>query len=193
MARYLDIGPDTRPGWFKRRGMKKFETLDAVAAQGIDHVCDCRKLPFPDHTFEVVHASHVIEHMEWWEVEAVVAEWARVLTVGGTLELWFPDAVKIMKHMIELDETGVWKGPEELGRYLADLDQGDPWKWCSKHLLHYPLHGNEYQRHRSLISINYLKRVMVQANLVNVREMALSELRGRDHPWINAGVVGTKQ
>lgn len=60
MARYLDIGPDTRPGWFKRRGMKRFETLDAVAAQGIDHVCDCRKLPFPDHTFEVVQGVHKV-------------------------------------------------------------------------------------------------------------------------------------
>ena len=47
-------------------------------------------LPFPDASFDVVTAWHVIEHVE--DVRATLSEWRRVLRPGGLLAIETPDA-----------------------------------------------------------------------------------------------------
>jgi SAM-dependent methyltransferase len=67
---------------------------DAVAAcrqQGLDcHTVDDFDLPFPDESFDVLTAWHVIEHVE--DVDATLREWRRVLRPGGVLAMETPDA-----------------------------------------------------------------------------------------------------
>jgi ubiquinone/menaquinone biosynthesis C-methylase UbiE len=48
------------------------------------------KLPFPDASFDVLTAWHVIEHVA--DVEETLAEWFRVLRPDGVLALETPDA-----------------------------------------------------------------------------------------------------
>ena len=87
--RSLEIGP----------GIERFdgfETLDIRPRRNVDYVFDCaKKLPFRSHTFEIIYASHVLEHIPWYLVEQTIVEWVRVLKNGGNLEIWVPDAVKI--------------------------------------------------------------------------------------------------
>ena len=62
----------------------------------MDYVYDAGKpLPFEDNTFDLVYASHVLEHIPWYKVEEVVKEWVRILKPGGVLEVWVPDGLKI--------------------------------------------------------------------------------------------------
>jgi SAM-dependent methyltransferase len=57
-----------------------------------DIVWDLNKVPWPwakDGEFDIILARHVFEHLDdWW---AVFVECARVLKVGGTLEIRVPD------------------------------------------------------------------------------------------------------
>ena len=50
-----------------------FETLDIVGGRNVDYVLDASKrLPFADSTFELIYASHVLEHIPWYFVEDVL-------------------------------------------------------------------------------------------------------------------------
>ncbi len=56
---------------------------------------DARRLPFPDHVFDVVITSEVLEHIQ--DDVAAIAEMVRVLKPGGrfaaTVPSWLPEAV----------------------------------------------------------------------------------------------------
>ncbi|MBC8872641.1 MAG: methyltransferase domain-containing protein [Planctomycetes bacterium] len=56
---------------------------DCVAIDGLH-------LPFPDESFDVITAWHVIEHVA--DVRQTLAEWRRVLRPGGVVALETPDA-----------------------------------------------------------------------------------------------------
>jgi predicted SAM-dependent methyltransferase len=77
--RQLEIGPN-------KGRLPGFETLDIIGGPLVDHVMDCRKTSFPKDQFDLVYASHVIEHVQWDEVEGTIAEWVRILKPGGYLE-----------------------------------------------------------------------------------------------------------
>ena len=96
-SRYLEIGSGTEriPG---------FETLDIVPGRSVDYVLDCtKKLPFRDQAFDVIYASHVLEHVPWYMVQQTLNEWVRILKRGGQIEIWVPDAVKICKAYVDAE------------------------------------------------------------------------------------------
>ena len=70
-----------------------WEVLDANPGPIVDHVGNARDLGiFPDNTFEVIYASHVVEHFDYTgELSATLTEWLRVLVPGGTLFVSVPD------------------------------------------------------------------------------------------------------
>lgn len=64
--------------------------LDAFSGDGVNVVCDLSegKLPFADESFDFIIANHVMEHIpNWFET---MKEMARVLKVGGRIEIWVP-------------------------------------------------------------------------------------------------------
>lgn len=84
-GRKLHIGAKcAAPGW---------ETLNVLPLAGIDHVMDARDLTcFPDNSFTVLYASHVLEHFDYRdELLAAVREWYRVLVPGGRIFISVPD------------------------------------------------------------------------------------------------------
>jgi len=93
-----------------------------------DISCDIRKLPFEDGYADEVHAYHVLEHFYRWEVDAVLAEWYRVLAPGGALVLELPCWDKI---------RGLLSNPENdvsilLGLYGTQKHKSPEMvhKWC---------------------------------------------------------------
>ena len=183
--RCLEIGP-------KKGRLPGFETLDIARSPIVDHVADCRKTPFKAGTFDLVYSCHVIEHIEQFDVEATIAEWARILKPGGWLEVHTLDAQRLMKALLHLDETGEWTGPEP-GTWRAEQHKGDPYLWAAIRIMNYPKGGNIYQMHRALITPNFLTRCFERAGLTDLAPLTRDDMRGSRHPaYINLGLKGRK-
>lgn len=75
-----------------------------------DVVCDVRKLPVADQTFDIVFSSHTLEHFGWVNVDKVIKEWSRVLKIGGELRLVVPNLRYAAKRLVEdnLQPTDLW-------------------------------------------------------------------------------------
>ena len=192
--RCLEIGPGKKP-------IPGFETLnlgEGERTEGNDstHVGDARNLTFNSNTFDVVYSSHCIEHIPWMQVESTIKEWARVLKLGGTLEVWTVNGYAIAKALVEYEETGNWNGPpisEWKNKNILKILNNDPYLWASGRIMSYPRSG-EYDSnlHRVIMTPNFLKQCFKKAGLQHVRNMNRSEVRGYDHGWINMGVCGVK-
>ena len=78
---------------------KPFENLDARLLAGIDHQCTADDLSkFEEATFDLVYASHILEHFTRDKTVDVVKEWVRVLKKDGILRVSVPS----LKSMIEI-------------------------------------------------------------------------------------------
>jgi 2-polyprenyl-3-methyl-5-hydroxy-6-metoxy-1,4-benzoquinol methylase len=84
-------------------------------------------LPFPDQSFDVVTAWHVIEHVE--DVRETLSEWRRVLRPGGLLAMETPDASSPLVRRRGTKYRRFWApehtytfSPDNLGRFVEDAD-----------------------------------------------------------------------
>jgi len=181
--RYLEIGSgNTRlPG---------FETLDIIGRRNVDYVYDAAKpLPFKDNTFDLIYASHVLEHIPWYKVKEVLKEWVRILKPGGVLEVWVPDGLKICKALVqaELEETKV----ADIDNWCKFNPHKDPCVWAAGRIF-WGANPEYPSWHKALFTPRYLKELFERAGLVDIRELDPSEVRGYDHGWINLGMRGRK-
>ena len=185
--RMLEIGPSEEriPG---------FETLDILGGRHVDYVMDAAaRLPFSENTFEVIYASHILEHVPWYRTEQVLAEWARVLNPGGQFEVWVPDGLKICRALVDYELRGEEYFHED-GWYKFNPEK-DPCKWAAGRIYTYgdgTGKTNHPNWHRALFTPRYLECVMEKAGMRDVRRLDRSHVRGYDHGWINLGMVGTK-
>ena len=76
------IGVDHHQGeWCDVDGQPRYSAADVVA--------DARSLPYEDGSVDLVVSTHVLEHFA--DPMEVLAEWMRVLRVGGRIALVVPD------------------------------------------------------------------------------------------------------
>jgi SAM-dependent methyltransferase len=186
-TRQLEIGP----GWQSIAG---FETLGVVAKPALDYLLDAgRPLPFRAGTFDLIYASHVIEHIPWYQVQPVLTEWVRTLKSGGILELWTPNGLAISDAFVRA-ENGLSNDIERDGWYKFN-DEKDPCVWANGRVFSYGEgDGNKTSPnwHMSLFSPRYLNVLMSRAGLVHIEPLGSGEIRGYDHGWINLGMRGKK-
>lgn len=102
----LGCGTDVREGWLN---------VDAREHPGV-FVLDIEATPWPlpDAHFELIHAEHVLEHVEraGGKLHAVICEIARVLAPGGAL------VVKVPHHE---NTRRVWMDPTHVGPFTPDI------------------------------------------------------------------------
>lgn len=72
--------------------------VDIRPLEGVDIVCDVRRLPFPDEHFERILASDIIEHFPLSETDSLLKEWSRVLKTGGHLKFRTPSLKWVVNH-----------------------------------------------------------------------------------------------
>jgi SAM-dependent methyltransferase len=176
-VRFLEIGPG------RGERLPGFETLDLISRWKVDYVADASKsLPFRDNVFDLVYASHIIEHVPWYELERVIREWARIIKPGGALEVWAPDAVKIARAFADAEENGCTSFHND-GWWRFNEEQ-DPCKWAAGRTFTYGdgtgAH-NHHNWHRALLSPRYLRLLLERAGLTNVQSLDRSQVRGHDH------------
>ena len=185
--RRLEIGP----GGNRLAG---FETMNIVPGIGVDYVGDAAgKLPFLDETFDLIYASHILEHIPWFQTAQALREWVRVLRPGGALEIWVPDGLKICETLVQFERNGV-NEIEKDGWYKFNPDH-DPCTWAAGRLYTYGDGSGRIDHpnwHHSLFTPRYLRQLLERAGLEKIRQMQPAEVRGNDHGWINLGFRGTK-
>lgn len=181
--RRLEIGPghERLPG---------FETLNIIRTPGTDHIGPAQNPPFPDATFDEVYSSHCIEHVPWFEVEATIVQWVRILKPSGVLEVHTLNATPWLRAILEWEETG--ETLAKTGKWRADLHKHDPYVHAAGRILCYSKKGDEGANiHRAIITPRYLRRCFEQAGLKDIE--AVQAPRGsKKHTMVNMGLRGVK-
>lgn len=178
--RCLEIGPGAEklPG---------FETLNIRPPA--DHVADCRKTGLPNGAFDLVYSSHCIEHVEWFEVEATIREWARLVRPGGMLEVHTVNAASLMREILEWEETGEGRA----GTWKRELHRDHPLLFAAGRILNYAKkgEGGTVWMHRAILTPRYMRECFGKAGLADLEEV--DEPRGpKKHRRINMGLRGRK-
>lgn len=186
--RSLEIGPglNALPG---------FETMNIIDGKQVDYIGDiAKKLPFKDYSFDLIYASHVLEHVPWYQVQDSINELYRVLKKGGILEIWVPDGLKIAQAFVDFEVSGI--DSTGLDGWYRFNEEKDPCKWANGRIFTY---GDGYGTlnhpnwHRAIFSPRYLQKLFTTAGFVDIVFMDTSEVRGVNHGWINLGIKGTKK
>jgi len=182
MSRWLEIGP----GYHGER-IPGFETLDIEKRGNVDHVGDASEvLPFDDGAFDLIYASHILEHIPWQKTEHALKEWVRVLKTGGWLEIWVPDALKICRAFVDA-ERGKFKLINGNKKALHNEHaRGDPCRWLNGRVFSFT------DTHKALFSRRYLWGLLKAAGLVKITDLKREDVRGKDYGWVNMGVKGKK-
>ena len=177
MTLWLEIGPD------ERRLDGPWVTLDAVPRPGVvDHVCRWgeEKLPFGDNTFELVYASHVLEHIPWFQTVDSLREVWRILAPGGTIELHVPD-FHVLATAAEFEKCGDIHAEADLNHELHWMH------WVAERLFHM---GPEAQWHRACFNASHLRWCLQRAGFSEI--CSLPKERGSDHGIVDLGMVAIK-
>jgi len=187
-TRKLEIGPgpDRLDG---------FETLNICPAWNVDYVWDAsRPLPFKECSFDLVYASHILEHVPWFKVEETLREWVRILKPKGQLEIWVPDGLKVCQTLVEAEVNGNDQTHRD-GWYRLN-PQRDPCVWAAGRLFTYGNGKGDLDHpnwHRALFTPRYLRLLFDTVGLRQVRQLQPEEVRGADHGWISLGMTGVRE
>ena len=98
-----------------------------------DYLSDVRHLTLPNAFADEILSVHVIEHFYYWEAEAVLREWARVLKPGGTMILECPNLEAAARALLEQPEAAA--GPGKEGQSTMWVFYGDP-EWQDPLMCH---------------------------------------------------------
>lgn len=187
-VRNLEIGP----GLGRIDG---FESLDVVPRRNIQYLADAAtKLPFRDGTFDLIYASHVLEHLPWYQTEDCLRNWVSKLKVGGRLEIWVPNGLLICQTFVAAEEE-TRNDIHQDGWYKFNPDR-DACAWANGRIFSYGdgrgTRGDP-NWHLALFSPRRLRELMTSVGLSDVQEVPRANVRGYDHGWINLGLSGVRK
>lgn len=121
-------------------GYTNIDIVQTGGAKVPDILSDAKSVPLPDNCADEVMCIHGFEHFYRWECDLLVAEWLRLLKVGGQLILELPDLMKCCENIVQ-GHTFSGKHPEQSGMWGL---YGDPrlespfmthrWGWTPKTL-----------------------------------------------------------
>jgi predicted SAM-dependent methyltransferase len=100
-----------------------------------DIFCDVSKVPLDDGIADELLSVHILEHFYQWEVAGVLAEWHRLLKVGGKLVIEMPDIRKAALNLLDggNDQMAMW--PIYGDQTLKNPLMCHKWGWTYKTLL----------------------------------------------------------
>lgn len=143
-------------------------------------------LPFNDGVFDLVYASHVLEHVHWTRTIAALQEALRVLTPHGSIELWVPDFAYLDRAYRTERESGGASDPSP-DDWLSEAEhQGQFMRWLNGRLFS----ANEGDPHRAAFDYPYLAACLLNAGFRDVERIYVT--RTRDHGPIQLGVRARK-
>jgi predicted SAM-dependent methyltransferase len=88
----VDASPKKLNLGSSHRLLPGYVNVDGLAERRPDVVCDVSRLGFArDNEYDLVRASHILEHFALGDLSEVLAEWRRVLKTGGHLVVCVPN------------------------------------------------------------------------------------------------------
>ena len=105
-----------------RNTLEGFYNIDAVRSElaprdpellfelRFDHGALVERTPLQDGCAEELHAYHLVEHFYRYDVDAVIAEWHRLLRPGGLLVLELPNIEAAARNLLanRNDQMSMW-------------------------------------------------------------------------------------
>ena len=186
--RFLEIGPG-----FNR--LEGFETLNIIDGRSVDYIADISSaMPFSNDSFDLIYASHVIEHVPWFLQKQLFSELNRIIKPNGKIEIWVPDFSKILEvanAYIQNGENNTYKD----GWYRFNEDK-DVLTWVNGRIFTYgdgTANPMSFNWHRCVFTFDYLKQLLLDAGFIKIEAMTHNEIRGVDHGWINLGIKAIKE
>jgi predicted SAM-dependent methyltransferase len=85
---HIGCGKNYIPGW---------TNLDLFSSVKADVYADITALPFDRGSFDLIYASHVLEHVQRNTVVATLSHWRDLLKEGGVLRLAVPNFEAVVK------------------------------------------------------------------------------------------------
>lgn len=138
-----------------------YVNLDVLGQRHPDVVSRVERLPFGDgQAFDLVRASHILEHFPPQQCPEVLAEWRRVIKPGGYLVICVPDFIR-QSWLAVLDRGRL---DPNSPRYNRDMIGG-----------HFALDLPPEFRHQSMFS---------QESLTVILEAAGFKVLGRQSPFL---------
>jgi len=154
----VEIGPRNTPAM---RGDVVY--VDCVSSQAsIKATWGADRLPFDDNSADYIYASHVIEHVPWFNVAYALAEAYRVVNAGGSIELWSPDFAAIVNAYLagSIPEKDTWR---------RDNHDNDLMKWVNGRLFAYFDDTNGVENlHKSAHDFRSLSAQLTDAGFVDI-------------------------
>lgn len=181
--RKLEIGPGGSrlgPDW---------ETVDCRPGPNVDRVGQwgvVNGLPYGDAKFDLVYASHVLEHVPWFETATALADVYRILKPGGVFEVWVPN-FEYLAECYSKEECG-----DDWRKFNPN---SDPMTWLNGRLFTYggPEGLADPNWHRAVFDQYFLHRHLFTAGFQDVKRIDRKEKpRGHDHGPINLGMRALK-
>lgn len=98
---HLGSGKVYIPGW---------TNVDIFSNCKADEYADVTSLPYDKQSFDLVYASHILEHVHRHMVLATLTHWRTLLVPGGTLRLAVPNFRAVCEHYMETSDLPVLIG-----------------------------------------------------------------------------------
>ncbi|WPC41066.1 class I SAM-dependent methyltransferase [Clostridium sp. JS66] len=144
-SRKLHIGgKEKKDGW---------EIFDAIKEEYVDHLGNAKDLSkFRDDTFDIIYASHVVEHFDYKdELLQVLKEWKRVLKPNGKLYISVPD-LDILAQLFLLKDIDI-NSRFEIMRII------------------FGGHTTDYDYHYTGLNFEFLYSFLYQTGFKNIRRV----------------------
>jgi hypothetical protein len=191
--RMLDIGPGNKL-------LPDFENLNIFYYPGIDYIYDIKlgRTKFISNTFDIIHASHVLEHIPWYKLSSVLNELYRITKIGGSIEIHVPDVYKISKMIIAYenavkeDELEILK----LEKWRRFNKESNIMKLANGRIFSYgdgKGSTNHHNWHHSAFTEKFLTELLMKAGFNNIETLSEDKIRSHNHGWINLGLRAIKQ
>lgn len=175
--RKLEIGPGP-----SKIG-QDWTTVGDFAREGVvDHVCmwGHEPLPLKDNSFDLVYASHSLEHVPWYLVNDALSECFRVLAPGGKIEIHVPDFEYIVKCYLEKKVGDPW---------IKFNNREHPLMWAASRVFSYGPTFSNY--HKAAFDQDYLFHALTKAGFTNPTRLT-EGVPFQYHGPINIGVSAEK-
>lgn len=185
----LEIGPGTIDGHSKV--FPGAETIDLInRTHSKTATWGLTKLPHENKKFDLVYASHVLEHVQWYRIDAALAEVLRILKPGGEFEVYVPDFGYIVECYHQERCGDNWR--------VFNPDS-DFMTWVNGRIFTYGEDATELlsaerpikqTHHKTVFDQDYLIRKLMLAGFDVV--MQKQRRNGRSHSIPEVGAVATK-